>query len=75
MISVDMDPALVPGDPLEIELELPQIGLICVPSTVRWVSAVLPGMIGIEFDPPMQPELLAYLASLIRRPIDEAQGF
>jgi hypothetical protein len=72
MISVDVEPALVPGDSLEIELELPHIGPISVPSTVRWVSAVLPGMTGIEFDPPILPELLAYIASLVRRPIDEA---
>ena len=75
MISVDIDPALVPGDPLEIELELPHIGPICVPATVRWVSAVLPGMTGIEFDPPILPELLAYIASQLGRPINEAEGF
>ena len=75
MISVDIDPALSPGDPLELELELPQVGPICVAATVRWVSAVLPGMTGIEFDPPILPELLAHIASLLGREIDEAEGF
>lgn len=75
MISVDIDPALVPGDPLELELELPDVGPICVLATVRWVSAVLPGMTGIEFDPPILPELLAYIAAQLGRSIDEAEGF
>lgn len=75
MISVDIDPALSPGDPLDLEFELPHIGPVSVPATVRWVSAVLPGMTGIEFDPPILPELAAYIASLIVRPVDEAEGF
>jgi hypothetical protein len=74
MISVDIDPALVPGDLLELEFELPHVGLITVAASVRWASAVLPGMTGIEFEPPVLPELLAFLASLIK-PLDEAQGF
>jgi hypothetical protein len=65
MISVDVDPPLSPGDPIEVELELPQIGPITFPATVRWTSAVLPGMTGVEFDLPMLPALLAHLAMLI----------
>lgn len=76
MLSVDIDPALGPGDVLELELELPQVGPITVPVTVRWVSAVLPGMIGVEFDPPILPELLAHIATLLDQSyLDEAQGF
>ena len=75
MISVDIDPALSPGDLLELELELPHIGPVTVPASVRWASAVLPGMTGVEFEPPILPELLAYIASLLGREIDEAQGF
>ncbi len=76
MISVDMDPPLAPGDAIELELELPQLGRTTVPATVRWTSAVLPGMTGVEFDLPMVPELLAHVAMLVaQRSVDEAEGF
>ncbi len=76
MISVDMDPPLSPGDPLQLDLELPQIGPITVAAIVRWASTVLPGMTGVEFDPPILPELIAHVAMLIaQRNIDEAEGF
>jgi hypothetical protein len=65
MLSVDMDPPLSAGDEFELVLELPQRGPLTIPVTVRWVSAVLPGMIGVEFDPPVNPELLAHIASLV----------
>lgn len=75
MLSVDIDPPLSPGDSLELELELPDIGVLTVPATVRWTSSVLPGMSGVEFTAPVAPELLAHIAQLISERIDEAQGF
>jgi hypothetical protein len=75
MLSVDIDPPLSPGDAIELELELPNIGVLTVPSTVRWASSVLPGMTGVEFTPPVAPELLAHIAQLISERVDEAEGF
>lgn len=73
MISVDIEPALVPGDLLDLEFELPHLGPVTVPATVRWASAVLPGMTGIEFELPVLPELLAFIASLLGQQM--AEGF
>jgi len=76
MLSVDIDPALSASDELELELELPQVGSLTVRATVRWASAVLPGMIGVEFDAPIQAELLAHFAMLVMQlELDDAQGF
>ena len=75
MLSVDIDPAVNAGDLLELEFELPQVGTITVGVTVRWVSAVLPGMVGVEFNPPVVPELSAHIALLVaERRIAEAKA-
>lgn len=72
MVSVDMDSPLTPGDLLELDLELPGLGLITVGARVRWTSTVLPGMTGIEFIPPVLPELLGHVAQILHRRIDQA---
>ena len=70
MISVDIAPALTPGDAIELDLEIPGLGAITVRASVRWTSTVLPGMTGIEFTPPVLPEFLGYIAQLL----DEREG-
>jgi hypothetical protein len=75
MLSVDIDPPLAPGDLVELDLELPGLGLITVAAHVRWTSTVLPGMTGIEFTPPVLPELLGHIAQLVAMRLDHAQGF
>lgn len=64
MLSVDIDPPLVPGDDVELEIELPEVGPTQQRARVQWTSSVLPGMTGVEFTPPVAPELLGHLAQL-----------
>jgi hypothetical protein len=64
MLSVDIDPPLAPGDLVELDLDLPGLGLCTVGARVRWTSTVLPGMTGVEFTPPVLPELLGHIAQL-----------
>jgi hypothetical protein len=75
MLSVDIDPSLVPGDDIELDLDLPGLGTITVGARVRWTSTVLPGMTGIEFTPPVLPELLGHIAQLVHGGLGRAQGF
>lgn len=75
MLSVDIDPPLAPGDLVELDLDLPGLGLITVNARVRWTSTVLPGMTGIEFTLPVLPELLGHIAQLIHGRLDRAEGF
>jgi hypothetical protein len=74
MISVDIDPPLTPGDLLELDLELPGLGLITFGARVRWTSTVLPGMTGIEFTLPVLPELLGHVAQVVHMRLDQATG-
>jgi hypothetical protein len=75
MVSVDIDPPLAPGDLVELDLDLPGLGLITVRARVRWTSTVLPGMTGVEFIPPVLPELLVHVAQLVHARVDRAEGF
>jgi hypothetical protein len=75
MLSVDIESTLVPGDLIELDLDLPGLGTITVGAHVRWTSSVLPGMTGIEFTPPVLPELLGHIAQLVHSGIGRAQGF
>lgn len=75
MLSVAIDPPLTPGDRVELDLDLPGLGLITVGARVRWTSAVLPGMTGVEFIPPVLPELLGHIAQLVHSRLDRAEGF
>ena len=70
MLSVDIDPPLAAGETCEIDLELPSAGLVTVRATVRWASAVLPGMVGVEFGMGVPPELVAHLAQLEQDPAE-----
>jgi hypothetical protein len=65
MVSVITTPPMWPSDVVEIDIELPGIGLITHAATVRWVSSVLPGMTGIELNGPILPEFLAHVARLL----------
>lgn len=65
MLSVTIQPPMWPGDVIELDLELPGIGLITHAATVRWVSSVLPGMTGVELVAPILPEFLAHVALLL----------
>lgn len=71
MLSVDIDPPLAAGDELELALELPGNGVVTIQARVRWTSTVLPGMTGVEFIPPVLPELLAHVAQILAE-VDEA---
>ena len=51
-----------------VELELPEVGPIELRARVRWTSSVLPGMTGVEFTPPVAPELLGHVAQLATQP-------
>jgi hypothetical protein len=74
MLSVDLDSVLAPGDRIELELSLPQIGVVTLAATVRWVSAVLPGITGVEFQTPVLPELLAHVLTLLAEPPTGSAG-
>ena len=74
MLSLDLDTGLTPGDRVELEIDLPQVGRIQLTATVRWVSAVLPGINGVEFCAPVAPELLAHIASLLAAEPSSATG-
>ncbi|PRQ07812.1 PilZ domain protein [Enhygromyxa salina] len=74
MVSLDVDPPLVAGEMIELEIELPGYGSLAVPAKVRWASTVLPGMTGVEFTLPVSPVLLAHIAQLITTGIDEAEA-
>lgn len=65
MISVELEPPPEAGDALALELELPGVGPVALNVSVRWASAVLPGMIGIEFEQPVPPELLVHIQHLL----------
>ena len=75
MISVEFEPPLTPGDEIDLDIELDGLGTITVPASVKWASTVLPGMTGIEFDPPVLPELIGHIAQLLAGRMDEAHGF
>jgi PilZ domain len=75
MLSVTFDPPLTPGDLVDLELELPGVGPITVGARVRWTSTVLPGMTGVEFTPPVLPELLGHIAQILHTRLDRAEGF
>jgi hypothetical protein len=75
MLSVDIDPPLAPGDLVELDLDLPGLGLITIGAHVRWTSTVLPGMTGVEFTPPVLPELLGHIAQLVDTKFARAGGF
>lgn len=74
MLSIDIDPPLTPGDLVELDLDLPGLGLITVGARVRWTSSVLPGMTGVEFTPPVLPELLGHVAQLVHASLDQARA-
>ena len=53
MLSVEIDPPLGAGDVVQLAITLPDGAVVVVGGRVRWASSVLPGMVGVEFDPPM----------------------
>ena len=75
MLSIIVDPPLAPGDDVELDLDLPGIGTLTFGAKVRWTSTVLPGMTGVEFTPPVLPELLVHISQLVSARLDEAEGF
>ena len=68
MLSVDIDPALNPGDEITVDIDLPEVGVVRTRARVGWMSTVLPGMVGVEYLTPIAPELLAHIAQLLHRP-------
>ena len=72
MVSVDIDPPLSAGAEIRVDIDIPTLGFTRIPARVRWISSVLPGMAGIEFTPPVAPELLAHIAQLLADRIDQA---
>lgn len=71
MVSVEIEPALVSGERIELIVDLP--GSPCtIAAIVRWTSSVLPGMTGIEFEEPVPAALTNHVRMLIsgRRPVD-----
>jgi len=65
MLSVEIDPPLAAGDPLALALSLPDGTVIGFGGRVCWVSSVLPGMAGIEFDLPMPEVLVGHIRELL----------
>lgn len=65
MLSVELDPPLVSGDVVRLEFMLPEGATLDAPGRVRWVSSVLPGMIGVEFDVPMPTALRKHVEALL----------
>ncbi len=65
MLSLSEDEAeLQPGARLTITLDLPT-GACTVSARVRWTSKVLPGMTGVEFQPPVPTALAEYIRVLL----------
>lgn len=65
MMSVELSPAPVSGDAVVLGFTLPDGTHVDVPGRVRWASAVLPGMIGVEFDVPMPGVLRRHIEELL----------
>jgi hypothetical protein len=65
MMSVELTPAPVSGDTLVLGFTLPDGTRLDASGRVRWASAVLPGMIGVEFDVPMPPALRRHIEELL----------
>ncbi len=65
MLSVDMTPSLCAGDAVQLGLTLPDGSSISASGRVRWVSSVLPGMVGVEFDLPMPVALVDHIEQML----------
>lgn len=63
MITLSQAPSLSRGDAVEVEFTLPGMANPCKsPATVRWISSVLPGVLGLEFARPLEHDAREFLA-------------
>ncbi len=63
MITLPRAPSLSRGDVVEVEFTLPGMAESCkTPATVRWSSAVLPGVLGLEFARALDGDARKFLA-------------
>lgn len=65
MLSVEIHPPLGPGDVITLDMSLPNGSQVSVGAHVRWVSSVLPGMVGVEFDAPMPTALAEHIEHML----------
>ncbi|MCA9680812.1 MAG: PilZ domain-containing protein [Myxococcales bacterium] len=65
MVSLELDPPPPSGAALQLDLEVPGVGTLRLTGSVRWVSGVLPGIVGVEFDSPIPPELTLHVHALL----------
>jgi hypothetical protein len=65
MLSVEIEPPLVTGDVVRLAISLPDGATMNVGGVVRWVSTVLPGMVGVEFEPPIPAALAEYVERML----------
>ncbi|MFV8754141.1 PilZ domain-containing protein [Nannocystaceae bacterium ST9] len=65
MLSVDISPPLGAGDVVSLGVTLADGTLVDVVGRVRWVSSVLPGMVGVEFDLPMPVALAEHIQQML----------
>jgi hypothetical protein len=74
MLSVDIDPPLGPGDVITLDIGLPSGSQVSVGAHVRWVSSVLPGMVGVEFDAPIPVALAEHIQQMLAECFRAAQA-
>nr|WP_255216748.1 PilZ domain-containing protein [Pseudenhygromyxa sp. WMMC2535] len=67
MISVQLEPPPEAGEVLALVVDIPALGAIEVEAVVRWVSTVLPGMVGVEFEQPVPTALAVHVEGLLAR--------
>lgn len=65
MLSVEIEPPLIAGDVVQLEISLPDGSVVAVGGLVRWVSSVLPGMVGVEFELPMPAALVEHVERML----------
>jgi hypothetical protein len=65
MLSVEIDPPLSAGDLVQLAISLPGGPVVSVGGLVRWVSSVLPGMVGVEFELPMPVALVEHVEQML----------
>lgn len=74
MLSTDIDPPLSSGEAIEVEFDLPERGKVKVDASVVWTSTVLPGMVGIEFTPPIPEALASHIQRLLAGELREQEA-
>ncbi len=72
MLSVDMDPPLGSTDVVDVTITLPDGTDVRARGRVRWASSVLPGVVGVEFDEPVDEELASHVQESLAERFDSA---